>query len=114
MFTLREVGVSLLAAALFCLPLNTQAGAGPRLVPKGTVTLLESGTSVDQEIPAPAGMLMACKGQCYVEAGGMQALFCAAHAAGTLNLPHPRDLSASCRLAVWAPPCRSRRVLMRC
>lgn len=72
MFTLREVGVSLLAAALFCLPLNAQAGAGPRLVPKGTVTLLESGTSVDQEIPAPAGMLMACKGQCYVEAGGMR------------------------------------------
>ena len=64
----QKISFFLLAALLLAQPLL----AGPRLVPQGSVKLLDSGAVVDKEMPAPAGMLMACSGQCYIEANGMQ------------------------------------------
>jgi hypothetical protein len=72
MFTSRILAACLLFGALFAQPLTASCGAAPRLIPHGSVTLLDSGTVVDKEIPAPAGMLMACKGQCYIEGHGVQ------------------------------------------
>lgn len=64
----QKISFFLLAALLLAQPLL----AGPRLVPQGSVKMLDSGAVVDKEMPAPAGMLMACSGQCYIEANGMQ------------------------------------------
>lgn len=72
MFNLRKILVLTVAAALLCQPVFALSGDSPRLVPGGSVKILETGVEVDQEMPAPAGMLMACKGLCYIEAGGMR------------------------------------------
>lgn len=72
MFNLRKILVLTVAAALLCQPVFALSGDSLRLVPRGSVKILETGVEVDQEMPAPAGMLMACKGQCYIEAGGMR------------------------------------------
>lgn len=45
--------------------------AGPLLHPRGSVKMLDSGVVLDKQMPAPEGMLMACSGQCFIEAGGM-------------------------------------------
>lgn len=62
----------LVAAMLICPPLPASAGSAPRLIPKTSVTLLATGLVVDKEIPAPSGMLLACSGECVVEADGLQ------------------------------------------
>lgn len=62
----------LVAAMLICPPLPASAGSAPRLIPKTSVTLLATGLVVDKEIPAPSGMLLACTGECVVEADGLQ------------------------------------------
>lgn len=72
MVRLRKIMVALVVAGLLGQPFCAVAGTGPRLVPHGSVKILETGVELDREIPVPAGMLMACKGQCYIEAGGMQ------------------------------------------
>jgi len=72
MVRLRKVIVALVVAGLLGQPLCAVAGTVSRLVPHGSVKILETGVELDREIPIPAGMLMACKGQCYIEAGGMQ------------------------------------------
>jgi hypothetical protein len=64
----QKISFFLLAALLLAQPLL----AGPQLIPHGSVKLLDSGAIVDQQMPVPAGMLMACSGQCYIEASGMQ------------------------------------------
>lgn len=66
----QKISFFLVAAMLLAQPLF--AGASPRLVPQGSVKFLASGTVVDKEMPAPAGTLMACNGQCYIEANGLQ------------------------------------------
>lgn len=60
------------AAMLICPPLQVGAGSAPRLIPQKSVTLLATGLVVDKEIPAPSGMLLACTGECVVEADGLQ------------------------------------------
>ncbi len=60
------------AAMLVCPPLQAGAGSAPRLIPQNSVTLLATGLVVDKEIPAPSGMLLACTGECVVEADGLQ------------------------------------------
>lgn len=65
-----KISVFLAAALLLAQPLFADSSA--RLVPQGSVKLLTSGTVVDKEMPAPAGTLMACNGQCYIEANGLQ------------------------------------------
>lgn len=68
MFDFRKLALFLTTAMLVAQPLL----AAPRLVPQGSVKMLNSGVVVDKEMPAPAGMLMACTGQCYIEAHGLQ------------------------------------------
>lgn len=63
-----KISFFLLAALLLAQPLL----AGPQMIPHGSVKLLDSGAVVDQQMPVPSGMLMACSGQCYIEASGMQ------------------------------------------
>jgi hypothetical protein len=70
MFNFRKSFVVLAAATLLAQPLF--AGSAPRLVPDGSVKILENGVVMNTEMPVPAGSLMACNGQCYVEAGGLQ------------------------------------------
>lgn len=70
MYKFRKMSAVLIAATLLSQPLF--AGSTPRLVPQGSVKLVESGIVMDQEMPAPAGTLMACNGQCYIEANGLQ------------------------------------------
>lgn len=65
-----KISAFLAAALLLAQPLFADSPA--RLVPQGSVKLLDSGTVVDKEMPAPAGTLMACNGQCYIEANGLQ------------------------------------------
>jgi hypothetical protein len=72
MFSFRKSLVVLIAATLLAQPLF--AGSAPRLGPAGAVKFLATGGGMNQEIPAPAGSLMACSGQCYVEANGLQLL----------------------------------------
>lgn len=62
----------LATATLLAQPLLAASMAAPRLIPQESVRLLDSGAVVDKEIPVPAGMLMACKGQCYIEGNGLQ------------------------------------------
>ncbi len=69
---MRKFFASLVMIMLIVEPLSAGTQSAPRLIPKGSVTLLESGIVVDKEIPAPAGMLMACTGQCFIEASGLQ------------------------------------------
>lgn len=65
--------LAILASAMMIMhPLLASAGAPPRLIPKNSVTLLATGLVVDKEIPAPSGMLMACEGECVIEADGLQ------------------------------------------
>jgi len=67
--------VSLLAVILLLAqPLMARSLSGPRLVPEGSVTLLKTGAVVESEMPAPTGVLMACNGQCFIEADGVQLL----------------------------------------
>lgn len=68
MTNFRKICFFLAGALLLAQPVL----AGPLLVPQGSVKLLASGTVVDKEMPAPAGALMACNGQCYIEANGLQ------------------------------------------
>lgn len=68
MIDFRKLTLLLTTALLVAQPLL----AAPRLFPQGSVKMLDSGIVVDQEMPAPAGMLMACTGQCYIEANGLQ------------------------------------------
>lgn len=70
MFNFRKSFAVLAAATLLAQPLF--AGSAPRVVPEGSVKILENGVVMDKEMPVPAGSLMACNGQCYVEAGGLQ------------------------------------------
>lgn len=72
MFSFRKSLVVLIAATLLAQPLF--AGSSPRLVPEGSVKILDNGVVMNQEMPVPAGSLMACSGQCYVEANGLQLL----------------------------------------
>ncbi len=72
MFRLHKLFALLAVYGLLCQPLFAGIGGAPRLIPQDSITLLDSGVEVDQEIPAPAGALMACKGQCYIESEGMQ------------------------------------------
>lgn len=72
MFSFRKSFVVLIAATLLAQPLF--AGSAPRLVPEGSVKILDNGVVMNQEMPVPAGSLMACSGQCYVEANGLQLL----------------------------------------
>ena len=71
MFDFRKSLVVLAAATLLAQPLFAGSST-PRLVPEGSVKILENGLVMDKEMPVPAGSLMACSGQCYVEAGGLQ------------------------------------------
>jgi len=68
----QKISVLLATAMLLAQPLFAGSSAAPRLIPQGSVKFLDSGAVVDKEIPAPAGMLMACNGQCYVEGNGLQ------------------------------------------
>ncbi|WP_028578217.1 hypothetical protein [Desulfomicrobium escambiense] len=61
--------ILLLAQPLMALPLSA-----PRLVPEGSVKLVKTGAVVESEMPAPTGTLMACNGQCFIEADGVQLL----------------------------------------
>lgn len=70
MLKFHKIAMLLASTLLIAQPLF--AGSGPMLVPQGSVKLLESGAVVDKEMPAPAGMMMACNGQCYIEANGLQ------------------------------------------
>jgi hypothetical protein len=68
MFDFRKISLFLTTALLVAQPLL----AAPWLVPQGSVKMVSSGIVVDKEMPVPAGMLMACTGQCYIEANGLQ------------------------------------------
>ena len=68
MFDFRRISLFLATTLLVAQPLL----AAPMLVPQGSVKMVDSGIVVDKEMPAPAGMLMACTGQCYIEANGLQ------------------------------------------
>lgn len=63
-----------LAAILTAQPLMAAGSAAPRLVSQGSVKLVDSGTLVDREMPAPSGVLMACSKQCFIESNGLQLL----------------------------------------
>ncbi len=69
---IRQFLASLVSAMLVMQPLLTEAGSAPRLIPTDSVTLVASGVVVDKEIPVPSGMLMACAGECVIEADGLQ------------------------------------------
>lgn len=69
---LQKIFTSLVATLLVLHPVSSAAGPTARLIPKNQVTLLASGIVVDEEIPAPSGMLLACDGECVVEADGLQ------------------------------------------
>jgi hypothetical protein len=62
---------TLLATMMLFQPLTVSAASISRLVPNGTVTLLESGTVVDKEIPVPNGILMSSNGQSLIENEGL-------------------------------------------
>jgi hypothetical protein len=62
---------ALLATMMLFQPLMASAASLSRLVPNGTVTLLESGTVVDKEIPVPNGILMSSNGQSLIENEGL-------------------------------------------
>jgi hypothetical protein len=68
MFDFRKISLFLTTAILVAQPLL----AAPWLVPQGSVKMVSTGIVVDKEMPAPAGMLMACTGQCFIEANGLQ------------------------------------------
>ena len=72
MFRLHKFFALLAVSGLLCQPVFAGAIASPRLIPQDRITILDSGVEVDREIPAPAGALMACTGQCYIETEGMQ------------------------------------------
>jgi hypothetical protein len=72
MSNLSKILAFLAAVTLLAQPLLAASRVAPRLIPQGSVQLLDSGTVLDKEIPVPSGMLMACKGQCYIEAHGLQ------------------------------------------
>ena len=69
---IQQLLASMVSVMLIMQPLLAEAGSAPRLIPKDSVTLLASGVVVDKEIPAPSGMLMACTGECVIEADGLQ------------------------------------------
>lgn len=71
MAALKKILVTAVLTAALGGPLHAASGGAPRLVPLGSVVILETGVVLDREIPAPPGMLMACKGRCYVESPGM-------------------------------------------
>lgn len=69
--------ITSLVTLLAVLAITTQAmtafaGFPPRMIPQGTVELLDSGVVLDKEITAPPGMLMKCRGGCIIEAQGVQ------------------------------------------
>jgi hypothetical protein len=72
MFRLHKFFTLLAVSGLLCQPVFAGTAASPRLIPQDRITILDSGVEVDREIPAPAGALMACTGQCYIETEGMQ------------------------------------------
>lgn len=69
---LQQFLAFLVSTILILHPLLVAAGSPPILIPENSVTLLATGLVVDQEIPVPSGMLMACTGDCVVEAEGLQ------------------------------------------
>jgi hypothetical protein len=69
---LQHLLAFLISVMLIMQPLLAVAGSSPMLIPTNPVTLLATGLVVDKEIPAPSGMLMACTGECVVEADGLQ------------------------------------------
>ncbi len=68
----KQLLALLIPSLLILHPLLAAAGSSPMLIPKNPVTLLATGVVVDKEIPAPSGMLMACTGECVIEADGLQ------------------------------------------
>ena len=72
MVDFRKCIASLAVVTLLAQPLAAAPLSHPRLFPEKSVSLLETGTTVDSEMPAPAGVLMACNGQCFIEADGVQ------------------------------------------
>ena len=69
---LQQLLAFLISLMLIMQPLVAVAGSSPMLIPTNPVTLLATGVVLDKEIPAPSGMLMACTGECIVEADGLQ------------------------------------------
>ena len=74
MIDFRKCMTSLAIATLIVQPVVAAPLSSTRLLPEKSVTLLETGATVDKEMPAPAGVLMACNGQCFIEADGVQLL----------------------------------------
>ena len=72
MVDFRKCIASLAVVTLLAQPLAAAPLSHPRLFPEKSVALLETGTTVDSEMPAPGGVLMACNGQCFIEADGVQ------------------------------------------
>jgi len=69
---LQQFLTFMVSVMLIMHPLLAAAGSPPVLIPKNSVTLLATGIVFDKEIPAPSGMLMACTGECVIEADGLQ------------------------------------------
>lgn len=66
---------AVLAALMIVQPVPASAESVLRLIPTGTVNLVEDGKSVGSfrsEMPLPQGMLMACKGSCIVQSQSLQ------------------------------------------
>jgi hypothetical protein len=74
MIGFQKIASLLTATLLLAQPLMALPLSAPRLVPEDSVTLLNSGAVVESEMPAPTGVLMACNGQCFIEADGVQLL----------------------------------------
>lgn len=65
----------LLVAFMVMQPVLGMAGLSTRVIPTGKVSVLEDGKAVSQfqsEMPLPQGKLMACDGNCLVQADTMQ------------------------------------------
>jgi len=69
---IQQLLASLVSAMLIMQPLLAEAGSAPRLITTNSVTLVDSGLVVDKEMPVPSGKLMACTGECIIEADGLQ------------------------------------------
>lgn len=59
-------------ATLLASPLMAGSSSPPRLIPEGTVMLVNKGAILDREVPVPDGMLMTGNGRCLIEGDGMQ------------------------------------------
>ena len=70
--TLRLCWIAPVLATLLASPLMAGSSSPPRLIPEGTVMLVNNGAILDREVPVPDGMLMAGNGRCLIEGDGMQ------------------------------------------